>query len=181
MPADAEGAGRPGGDAVAVAMRRMKTPIGELRVTASEDKILYVELPGYSSDPHFDRWVRQRLLRHRDTPALRDALAQLREYFAGKRRAFDLPLDADGTAFQQRVWQAVAAVPFGETTSYGRIALRLGDQQLARAVGAAVGANPIPIIIPCHRVLGADGSLVGYGGGLRRKIWLLRHEGALLA
>jgi methylated-DNA-[protein]-cysteine S-methyltransferase len=181
MPADAECAGRPQGDAVPVATRSLKTPMGVLRVTASEDKLLYVELPRQTTEPPFDRWLRERLLRHPDTPPLRAALAQLRDYFAGKRRDFDLPLDPDGTEFQRRVWLAVAAIPFGKTTSYGQIALRLGDRQLARAVGAAVGANPLPIIIPCHRVLGTGGALVGYGGGLRMKIWLLRHEGALLA
>ena len=112
---------------------------------------------------------------------LAEAARQLDEYFSGRRRQFDLPLDLVGTEFQQRVWKIVAAIPYGETVSYGKIAEELGDPRRRRAVGAAVGANPIPIIIPCHRVIGADGSLVGYGGGLRMKVWLLRHEHALLA
>jgi len=160
----------------------MKTPVGVLQVGASDDAVLYVELPRRrGSAPRFERWLHDRLLSRGDTPVLRAALTQLREYFAGKRRSFDVPVEPVGTEFQQRVWKIVAAIPFGETVSYGAIADRLGSPVKARAVGAAVGANPIPIIIPCHRVIGADGSLVGYGGGLRMKIWLLRHEQALLA
>lgn len=165
-----------------IAERPLKTPIGTLQVGASENAVLYVELPRRrGTEPRFERWLHERLLSRGETPVLRLALAQLREYFAGKRRSFDVPVDPVGTAFQQQVWKLVAAIPFGKTVSYGAIAKRIGSPGRARAVGAAVGANPIPIIIPCHRVIGADGSLVGYGGGLRMKIWLLRHEQALLA
>jgi methylated-DNA-[protein]-cysteine S-methyltransferase len=160
-----------------IAARTLRTPVGVLHVAASEDRVLYIELPGHRSERPFERWLRRRA----DTPALRTALTELREYFAGKRREFDVPVDPAGTEFQQRVWNLVSAIPYGETTTYGAIAAELGDAQLARAVGAAVGANPIPIIIPCHRVIGSDGSLTGYGGGLRMKVWLLRHEGVLLA
>ena len=101
---------------------------------------------------------------------------QLDAYFAGELEAFDLPLALDGTPFQQRVWAELAKIPFAETISYKEVALRLGDLKLIRAVGTANGRNPISIVIPCHRVIGADGTLVGYGGGLERKRWLLDHE-----
>ncbi len=167
---------------IRIAERALRTPVGVLQVGASEDAVLYVDLPRRRcAEPRFERWLHDRLLSRGETPVLRAALMQLREYFAGKRRGFDLPVDPVGTEFQQWVWKIVASIPYGETVSYGWIAGELGDPQRRRAVGAAVGANPIPIIIPCHRVIGADGSLVGYGGGLRMKIWLLRHEQALLA
>lgn len=101
---------------------------------------------------------------------------QLDAYFAGELEAFDLDLDPRGTPFQQRVWGELTRIPFGETISYSELAHRLGDPKLVRAVGLANGRNPISIVIPCHRVIGADGSLVGYGGGLDRKRWLLQHE-----
>jgi methylated-DNA-[protein]-cysteine S-methyltransferase len=112
----------------------------------------------------------------RSTPLLERAGAQLDEYFAGKRRSFDLPLAPRGTEFQREVWAVLRAIPFGTTWSYARVALRLGRPGAVRAVGAANGSNPIAIVIPCHRVVGSDGSLTGYGGGLPRKRWLLAHE-----
>jgi methylated-DNA-[protein]-cysteine S-methyltransferase len=105
---------------------------------------------------------------------------QLTEYFDGTRTTFDLRLDAAGSAFERRVWDLLRAIPYGATTSYGELARRLGDPRATRAVGAANGKNPIPIIVPCHRVVGARGELTGFGGGLDRKRWLLEHEGALL-
>lgn len=112
-------------------------------------------------------------------PVLRAAAAQLQDYFAGTRSHFDLPLDlSHGTAFQQAVWQALLAIPAGQTTSYGTLSQRVGNPAAVRAVGAAVGRNPISVIVPCHRVLGADGSLTGYAGGLERKSALLALEGA---
>lgn len=104
------------------------------------------------------------------------AVRQLQEYFSGQRQRFDLPLEPAGTAFQQRVWRALLTVPFGRTASYKDIALQLGDVNAVRAVGMANSRNPIGIIIPCHRVIGADGSLTGYAGGLDKKRWLLQHE-----
>ncbi|HMA45123.1 MAG TPA: methylated-DNA--[protein]-cysteine S-methyltransferase, partial [Gemmatimonadales bacterium] len=104
---------------------------------------------------------------------------QLDDYFARRRAVFDLPLAAAGTPFQQRVWRALRQIPFGATESYAGLARRLGAPAAARAVGAANGQNPIPIIVPCHRVIGADGDLTGFGGGLERKRWLLAHEGAI--
>ena len=101
---------------------------------------------------------------------------QLDAYFAGELESFDLPLAPRGTPFQRRVWEELARIPFAETISYKTLALRLGDIKLVRAVGLANGRNPLSIVIPCHRVIGADGTLVGYGGGLERKRWLLDHE-----
>jgi methylated-DNA-[protein]-cysteine S-methyltransferase len=101
---------------------------------------------------------------------------QLDAYFAGELEEFDLPLALHGTPFQLRVWEQLARIPFAETISYKELALRLGDPKLVRAVGLANGRNPVSIVIPCHRVIGADGTLVGYGGGLDRKRWLLDHE-----
>lgn len=108
--------------------------------------------------------------------ALQEARAQLAAYFAGELQQFTLPLKAAGTEFQQRVWQALTRIPYGATTSYGAIAREVGAPGSARAVGAANGQNPIAIVVPCHRVIGADGRLVGYGGGIERKTWLLAHE-----
>jgi methylated-DNA-[protein]-cysteine S-methyltransferase len=113
-------------------------------------------------------------------PVLKQVSQQLAEYFAGQRSRFELPLDlACGTAFQQAVWQALLAIPHGNTVSYGEISTRIGNPAAVRAVGAAVGRNPVSIIVPCHRVLGADGSLTGYAGGLDRKTALLTLEGVL--
>ncbi|HVI00310.1 MAG TPA: methylated-DNA--[protein]-cysteine S-methyltransferase, partial [Enhygromyxa sp.] len=110
---------------------------------------------------------------------LRKAAVQLEQWFAGERQAFDLPLAAAGTGFQRTVWSALQAIPFGQTRSYGQLAIDLGRPQASRAVGAANGRNPIPIVVPCHRVIGQDGSLTGYAGGLAAKRWLLAHEGVL--
>ena len=111
-------------------------------------------------------------------PVLRQTMQQLTEYFAGQRTQFDLPLDlTGGTAFQQSVWQALLAIPPGTTASYGQISSRIGKPAAVRAVGSAVGRNPVSIIVPCHRVMGADGSLTGYAGGLDRKTALLELEG----
>lgn len=114
------------------------------------------------------------------TPVLARAAAQLGEYFAGERRSFDLPLAPSGTEFQLACWRALAEIPYGETRSYGEQARNIGRPDRARAVGAANGANPIAIILPCHRVIGADGSLVGFGGGLETKRRLLDLEAGIL-
>ena len=114
------------------------------------------------------------------TPLLRRAIGQLNEYFAGTRRSFDLPLAPSGTEFQRACWDALVEIPYGETRSYGEQAARIGRPDRARAVGAANGANPIAIIQPCHRVIGADGSLTGFGGGLETKRRLLDLEAGIL-
>jgi methylated-DNA-[protein]-cysteine S-methyltransferase len=107
------------------------------------------------------------------------ARSQLEEYFAGRRTRFDLPLAPEGTPFQRRVWAALAEIPFGRTISYRQLACDVGAERAVRAVGGANGRNPLPIVLPCHRVIGADGSLTGFGGGIARKRWLLEHEGAI--
>ncbi|MGE5497880.1 MAG: methylated-DNA--[protein]-cysteine S-methyltransferase [Syntrophothermus sp.] len=115
-----------------------------------------------------------------DHPVLKEAIRQLDEYFKGKRENFELKLKPEGTEFQKRVWNELLKIPFGKTISYLELAERLGDKKVIRAAGTANGKNPIPVIIPCHRVIGSSGKLVGYSGGLDIKEWLLRHEGSLL-
>jgi methylated-DNA-[protein]-cysteine S-methyltransferase len=111
-----------------------------------------------------------------DGPPFAEASAQLREYFDGERTEFDLRLALAGTPFQQRVWAALRGIPYGQTISYGQLADRIGQPSASRAVGLANGKNPVGIIVPCHRVVGADGDLTGYGGGIERKRYLLAHE-----
>lgn len=149
-----------------------ESPLGRLRLAGEH---------GFLTGVYFEDHGSPVLQDPRESPeAFHHVTTQLTEYFAGTRRAFDLPLRPAGTDFQRRVWNALLEIPFGATESYGDLADRLGDRKASRAVGLANGKNPISIIIPCHRVLGADGSLTGYGGGVDRKLWLLRHEGALL-
>jgi methylated-DNA-[protein]-cysteine S-methyltransferase len=107
---------------------------------------------------------------------LKKSIQQLDEYFNGSRNTFDLQLSPEGTEFQQKIWKLVTSVPYGETTTYLDIAIRSGSEKNTRAVGLAIGKNPIPIIIPCHRIIGSNGKLTGYAGGLERKKWLLLHE-----
>ncbi|HEY7194613.1 MAG TPA: methylated-DNA--[protein]-cysteine S-methyltransferase [Gemmatimonadales bacterium] len=147
------------------------SPIGELTLTASETGLTGVYFPNAR---------RIKFGRAGENDVLKAAKEQLAEYFAHTRTTFDLPLAAEGTEFEQRVWKLLRAIPYGSTTSYGDLARKLGDLKEARAVGAANGKNPIPIIVPCHRVVGSNGDLTGFGGGLDRKRWLLEHEGALL-
>lgn len=111
-----------------------------------------------------------------DHPVLVETSRQLEEYFAGDRTEFDLPLDPVGTPFQQSAWTALRTIPYGETITYGEQARRMGDERKARAVGAANGKNPLSIVVPCHRVVGSDGSLTGFAGGVQTKAWLLAHE-----
>ena len=144
----------------------MRTPLGALRLYADADELVGIDLPGRDAGPG----VEQR------SAVLVRAEEQLAEYFAGERRVFDLPLAPRGTGFQTRVWRTLLRIPYGETWSYGELARAIGRPAASRAVGAANGRNPIPIIVPCHRVIGANGSLTGYGGGLPIKRWLLDHE-----
>jgi methylated-DNA-[protein]-cysteine S-methyltransferase len=123
------------------------------------------------------RWFSPHSVVDRETPTIARTRAWLESYFSGaSNKSADLPLDMRGAAFEKRVWNALRAIPAGETTSYGAIARTIGSANASRAVGAANGANPIAIIVPCHRVIGSSGSLTGYGGGLDRKTWLLDHE-----
>lgn len=140
------------------------SPIGLIEITGSDS--------GLSSLLFVDREERSTVV-----PAcLQDCLQQLDEYFKGQRNEFKLTLDLHGTSFQKRVWQALMTIPFGKTVSYLDIALALGDRKSIRAVGGANGKNPVCIVVPCHRVIGSNGSLIGYGGGLWRKEWLLKFE-----
>ena len=152
--------------------RHLDSPLGPLLVTRDGAGITGLFLPtGRRPKQVAPSWTR-------DDAAFADIAGQLAEYFAGDRHDFELPLAPHGSAFQLRVWQALRAIPYGETTSYGAIARGLGVPEGARAVGLANGQNPISIVVPCHRVIGADGSLTGYGGGLPAKQWLLAHEAA---
>lgn len=146
----------------------MRSPVGTLRLFAEDEQLVGLYLPDRpaSSGPQ------QR------SEVLVRAAAQLAEYFAGERRDFDLPLAPRGTEFQVEVWRALARIPFGVTCSYGDLARSIGRPSACRAVGAANGRNPIAIILPCHRVIGSNGELTGYGGGLPMKRWLLDHERA---
>ena len=152
------------------------SPIGELTLRASDDALVGVSFP---AGPGLTPGVRGALGSCKDVLAL--TCAQLDQYFAGSRTTFDLPLELDGTPFQVRVWEQLCTIPFGTTVSYQDLARRLGDVKATRAVGAANGQNPIPIIVPCHRVIGSNGALVGYGWGTDRKSWLLKLENVLLA
>jgi len=129
----------------------------------------------------WERWIRRTFggVRIVNGDAGDEAARQIREYFEGRRRVFDLVLDRRGSAFQKVVWSTVERVPYGRTASYSEIAILLGRPKACRAVGAANGANPIPLVIPCHRIVGANGALTGYGGGLASKRWLLVHEGSI--
>jgi methylated-DNA-[protein]-cysteine S-methyltransferase len=148
----------------------VESPLGGLLAARDEIGLTHLYLPsGRHSAPPRPGWVR-------DDAAFADVRTQLDDYFAGSRRSFDLPLHPAGSPFQQRVWAALQEIPYGETASYGGTALAIGAPGAARAVGLANGQNPISIVVPCHRVIGANGSLTGYGGGLPAKQWLLSHE-----
>jgi methylated-DNA-[protein]-cysteine S-methyltransferase len=148
------------------------SPVGPLTVVASNQGVRAVLWPN-------DRPDRVRLTETKaasDHPILEHARRELVEYFAGTRTVFDVPLDPVGTDFQRQAWIALRSIPFGTTVSYGEQAARMGDKRKARAVGAANGKNPISIIVPCHRVVGSDGSLTGFAGGIETKQFLLAHE-----
>ena len=153
-----------------LAITTMDTPIGPLRVEASPAGLRRVVFGGKGAA----RTTSAGAQKHLD-----EALRQLRQYFAGKRDTFDLPLDLEGTEHQKRVWRVLLGIPFGRTLTYGEVAKRLGIPRSARAVGRACATNPVPVVVPCHRVLGGDGKLHGFGGGLWRKRALLEHEGVL--
>ena len=144
------------------------SPVGELMVESDADKIVTV---------HF---VKEAKYQETPTPTTDQCIQELDEYFFKGRKFFTVELDLRGTAFQKTVWSELLTIPYGTTVSYEAIALRIGDIKSTRAVGIANGQNPVAIIVPCHRVIGKNGELVGYGGGLENKEWLLYHEGALL-
>ena len=148
------------------------SPIGRLVVASDGAAIVGVWMA--NAKPDDETWMDRR----GTDELIVEARAQLTAYFAGRLESFTLPLAPNGTEFQRRVWSALREVPFGATISYAELARRVSNAAAVRAVGAANGRNPIPIIVPCHRVIGSNGSLTGFGGGLDRKRWLLQHEGA---
>lgn len=151
---------------------RVPSPIGRLEVESDGEAITGLSIERAGSLP----WDGQP---ERSTPVLRQAAKQLKEYFAGKRKDFDLPVKVQGSPFQKAVWDQLASVPYGEVLSYGALGIATGRATAGRAVGGAVGANPVPIIVPCHRVLAGDRRITGYSGGngIPTKAWLLDHEG----
>lgn len=159
---------------------QLETPIGVLHIVATPKGVSQIDFVSAK------RGGRARNSKARSTTAARQArthiakaIRQIREYFSGRRTDFDLPLDLHGTPNQQMVWQGLLEIPFGKTLTYGQLAGRIGSPKAARAVGTACGSNPVPLIVPCHRVIGSTGGLHGYGGGLWRKQLLLELEGAM--
>jgi methylated-DNA-[protein]-cysteine S-methyltransferase len=161
-----------------IAFTTMDSPVGELLLVANGRALI-----GISFAQHRHALVREASWVRDDgsNGILADTRAQLEAYFAGDLTSFDLPLAPTGSPFEQRVWATLRTIPYGTTMSYGELARRIGKPKAARAVGSANGRNPISIVVPCHRVIGANGSLVGFGGGMERKQWLLVHEGAIPA
>ncbi|MFT6310024.1 MAG: methylated-DNA-[protein]-cysteine S-methyltransferase [Porticoccus sp.] len=154
-------------ESVVMAIDYLSTPIGDLKIIANDLGLLSV------------KFVEQTVADINRNEHTQAGVTQLTEYFSGTRRQFDLTLTNTGTAFQTAVWRQLMAVPFGTTASYQDIANNISNSKAVRAVGAANGKNPIFIIVPCHRVIGANGLLTGYAGGIDRKLWLLKHEGAM--
>lgn len=149
--------------------RTVDSPVGTLTLAGRDGRLMHLRMVDQSYEPSRNGW-------ENDDSSFGDAVSQLAEYFAGERTDFDLALELMGTPFQRRVWAALQTIPYGETCSYGDIARKIGSPGAFRAVGLANGHNPIGIIVPCHRVIGANGSLTGYGGGLDRKRALLALE-----
>ena len=166
----------------AILSDRFETPIGPMVLLARDGILLLLEFEDAT-----DRVAREMKLRfgaadHQPTDDPFRLSSRLRDYYAGNLKAVeDIETDGGGTEFQRRVWAELKRIACGITISYGELARRLGDKNAMRAVGLANGRNPISIVVPCHRVIGADGAMTGYGGGVERKVWLLKHEGARLA
>lgn len=152
------------------------SPIGTLTIVANDQAVVAIDWHGERGHETVLGDAEIVDVVATDHSPLAAAVDQLGEYFAGQRTEFDLPLDPIGTTFQHEAWAALVQIPFGQTVSYGEQAVMLGDRNKARAVGAANGKNPIPIVVPCHRVVGSNGHLTGFAGGLDAKAWLLRHE-----
>ncbi len=150
-------------------VRTVDSPVGPLTLAGKNGRLRHLRMVDQTYEPSREGWTR-------DEDAFAEAISQLNAYFAGELLDFDLELDLVGSEFQRRVWAALLTIPYGETRSYGQIAAQIGSPNASRAVGLANGHNPIGIIVPCHRVIGANGSLTGYGGGLERKKSLLDME-----
>lgn len=158
---------------VKLAYRYLGSPVGDLLAARDGETLHYLSFPtGKRAMKPADSWIE-------DSQGFQEVQAQIAAYFEGELQSFDLPLYLTGTDFQKSVWRALQDIPFGQTSSYGALAHRIGSPKASRAVGAANGANPLPIIIPCHRVIGSNRSLTGFGGGLETKEFLLKHEGVL--
>jgi len=164
-----------------LSLQTLDSPVGQLRLVASDTALVAVLWPTeregrvrFSIDPVVHRAPSA-------STVLSTTARQLDEYFEGKRQTFDVPLDLRGTEFQTQVWQSLASIPFGETSTYGKQADAIGRPTAVRAVGSANGRNPLSIVLPCHRIVGADGKLTGFAGGLEAKRWLLDHESRVLA
>jgi methylated-DNA-[protein]-cysteine S-methyltransferase len=152
--------------------KHMKSPVGELKLVASDQGLAAIL---WENDKP-NRVQLGDMAENKTHPVLLETEQQLKDYFAGKRNAFSVKLDFAGTEFQKQVWQALLQIPFGETRSYGQIAKQIGNPQAVRAVGSANGKNPVSIIAPCHRVIGSNGKLTGFAGGLETKAFLLELE-----
>lgn len=147
------------------------SPIGWLELSASDNALKSIR---YSKEPVAEKPLQK------TNSIIDQTRKELTEYFSGDRKEFSIPLDPEGTTFQKRIWSLLQKIPYGQTTTYGALANKMGDPNKVRAIGRANGKNPIPIIIPCHRVIGSNNRLVGCGGGIERKRYLLQHEGAVL-
>lgn len=166
---------------------KMDSPIGEILLVSDGTSLIRVSMVGEWPEPGHRTMDRQKYaaeikpdwVEKKNVPSLEKAVEQLQSYFAGKRSDFDLPLSLQGTEFQKRVWRELTRIPYGETISYAELARRVGNAKASRAVGLANGKNPLAIVVPCHRVIGANGTLTGYGGGLERKRVLLELEQGL--
>ncbi|AJT42640.1 methylated-DNA--[protein]-cysteine S-methyltransferase [Psychromicrobium lacuslunae] len=150
----------------------MDSPLGQLTLLGSPEALTGIYFEGHRSMPGKEQWGTE----EPKQPIFTQAIRQLEDYFSGRRTDFELPIATHGSELQEKVWQLLRELPYGSTTSYGELAEQLGDRHLAQAVGAAVGANPLSIVIPCHRVVGKDGKMTGYAGGIDRKLYLLELE-----
>ncbi len=152
--------------------KKIESTVGKLILLASEDKLIEIKFDRLITNDEFYENIEE----NSELPIFLDTEVQLDEYFRGKRKSFSIPIILNGTEFQQKVWKQLQSIPYGETISYQELAEKIGDKKKARAVGAANGKNPIPIIVPCHRVISKDGSLGGFGGGVPVKRYLLEME-----
>lgn len=158
----------------ALVQRQVDSPIGTLTLVATDDALVAVLWPEEREGRV--RFSTEPTTAPQSHTVLADAATQLAEYFAGERVRFDIPVELRGTEFQQQVWRSLAEIPFGETSTYGKQAAAIGRPAAVRAVGAANGRNPLSLVLPCHRIVGADGKLTGFAGGIETKRWLLDHE-----